>query len=212
MVGPGGAGVRTGAGPSRSSGPGPQDRPVWAAAVGADAVDQLRTPQAEYEAWRDELPRVPGSRAATRWYTGVSRETRISTSNRSSDPRSHPIRQSESNKCVRSAYSQENRNGGPNVGQRLTGSPKSLPHNKLRMPKRFHRAGPARTRCSGRRLPRDPSAPDPAPSRNRIEAQGEDLRNRLNAQDEQRGLLRERMAHLEGLLEGLRETMTKRVA
>ena len=47
----------------------------------------------------------------------------------------------------------------------------------------------------------------------RIEAQGEDLRKRIAAQGEQMGLLRERMAHLEGLLEGLREAITgKRVA
>ena len=47
----------------------------------------------------------------------------------------------------------------------------------------------------------------------RIDAQGEDLRKRLDAQSEQMGLLRERMAHLEGLLEGLREAITgKRVA
>ena len=47
----------------------------------------------------------------------------------------------------------------------------------------------------------------------RIEAQGKDLRERMNAQSEQMSLLRERMAHLEGLLEGLREAITgKRVA
>ena len=47
----------------------------------------------------------------------------------------------------------------------------------------------------------------------RIDAQGEDLRKRIDAQGEQMGLLRERMAHLEGLLEGLREAITgKRVA
>ena len=47
----------------------------------------------------------------------------------------------------------------------------------------------------------------------RIDAQGEDLCKRLDAQGEQMGLLRERMAHLEGLLEGLREAITgKRVA
>ena len=45
-----------------------------------------------------------------------------------------------------------------------------------------------------------------------VEAQGDDLRNRLNAQSDQMGLLRERMAHLEGLLEGLREAITQRVA
>ena len=39
------------------------------------------------------------------------------------------------------------------------------------------------------------------------------LRERIDAQSEQIGLLRERMAHLEGLLEGLREAITgKRVA
>ena len=53
--------------------------------------------------------------------------------------------------------------------------------------------------------------------RNRIDAQGEDLRNRIDAQGkelgEQIGQLRERMAHLEGLLEGLREAITgKRAA
>ncbi len=47
----------------------------------------------------------------------------------------------------------------------------------------------------------------------RIDAQSEDLRKRIDAQGEQMGLLRERMAHLEGLLEGLREAITgKRVA
>ena len=47
----------------------------------------------------------------------------------------------------------------------------------------------------------------------RIDAQGEDLRKRIDAQGQQMGLLRERMAHLEGLLEGLREAITgKRVA
>ena len=45
-----------------------------------------------------------------------------------------------------------------------------------------------------------------------MRAQGEDLRNRIDAQSDQIGLLRERMAHLEGLLEGLREAITKRVA
>ena len=34
----------------------------------------------------------------------------------------------------------------------------------------------------------------------RIDAQGEDLRRRLDAHGEQMGQLRERMAHLEGLL------------
>ena len=49
--------------------------------------------------------------------------------------------------------------------------------------------------------------------RKRIDAQSEDLRKRIDAQSEQMGLLRERMAHLEGLLEGLREAITgKRVA
>ena len=53
--------------------------------------------------------------------------------------------------------------------------------------------------------------------RNRIDAQGEDLRNRIDAQgketSEQIGQLRERMAKLEGLLEGLREAITgKRAA
>ena len=53
--------------------------------------------------------------------------------------------------------------------------------------------------------------------RERIDAQGEDLRNRIDAQGkdlgEQIGQLRERMAHLEGLLEGLREAITgKRAA
>ena len=49
--------------------------------------------------------------------------------------------------------------------------------------------------------------------RQRIDAQGEDLRRRIDAQGEQMGLLRERMAHLEGLLEGLREAINgKRVA
>ena len=46
-----------------------------------------------------------------------------------------------------------------------------------------------------------------------IETQGNDLRERMNSQGEQLSLLRERMAHLEGLLEGLREAITgKRVA
>ena len=53
--------------------------------------------------------------------------------------------------------------------------------------------------------------------RNRIDAQGEQLRERIDAQGkelgEQIGQLRERMAHLEGLLEGLREAITgKRAA
>ena len=60
--------------------------------------------------------------------------------------------------------------------------------------------------------------------RERIDAQGEDLRSRIDAQGEridaqgketgeQIGQLRERMARLEGLLEGLREAVTgKRAA
>lgn len=53
--------------------------------------------------------------------------------------------------------------------------------------------------------------------RNRIDAQGEQLRDRIDAQGretaEQLGQLRERMAKLEGLLEGLREAITgKRAA
>ena len=49
--------------------------------------------------------------------------------------------------------------------------------------------------------------------RDEMRAQGKDLRERIDAQSEQIGLLRERMAHLEGLLEGLREAITgKRVA
>ena len=44
-----------------------------------------------------------------------------------------------------------------------------------------------------------------------VEALGEDLRNRLNAQSDQIGLLRERTAHLDGLLEGLREAITMQV-
>ena len=53
--------------------------------------------------------------------------------------------------------------------------------------------------------------------RKQLDAQGEDLRNRIDAQGkelgEQIGQLRERMAHLEGLLEGLREAITgQRVA
>ena len=47
----------------------------------------------------------------------------------------------------------------------------------------------------------------------RIDSQAEDLRQRIDAQGEQMGLLREPMAHLEGLLEGLREAISgKRVA
>ncbi len=48
--------------------------------------------------------------------------------------------------------------------------------------------------------------------RERIDAQGADLRQRIDAQGEQMGLLRERMAHLEGLLDGLREAITNRAA
>ncbi len=60
--------------------------------------------------------------------------------------------------------------------------------------------------------------------RQRIDAQGEQLRKRIDAQSEridaqgremgeQLGLLRERMARVEGLLEGLRESITgKRAA
>ena len=53
--------------------------------------------------------------------------------------------------------------------------------------------------------------------RERIDAQGKDLRERIDAQGkgtgEQIGQLRERMAKLEGLLEGLREAITgKRAA
>ena len=48
--------------------------------------------------------------------------------------------------------------------------------------------------------------------RQRIDALGDDLRQRIDAQSEQMGLIRERMAHLEGLLDGLREAITKRVA
>ena len=53
--------------------------------------------------------------------------------------------------------------------------------------------------------------------RGRIDAQGEQLRERIDAQGketgEQIGQLRERMAKLEGLLEGLREAITgKRAA
>ena len=49
--------------------------------------------------------------------------------------------------------------------------------------------------------------------RDEMRVQGKDLRERIDAQGEQMGLLRERMAHLEGLLEGLREAITgKRVA
>ena len=52
--------------------------------------------------------------------------------------------------------------------------------------------------------------------RDEMRAQGKDLRGQIDAQGkdlgEQIGQLRERMAHLEGLLEGLREAITKRVA
>ena len=53
--------------------------------------------------------------------------------------------------------------------------------------------------------------------RDEMRAQSRDLRERIDAQGhdlrEQIGQLRERMAHLEGLLEGLREAITgKRVA
>ena len=53
--------------------------------------------------------------------------------------------------------------------------------------------------------------------RDRMDAQGKDLRDRIDAQGretaEQLGQLRERMAKLEGLLEGLREAITgKRAA
>ncbi|MCY4123446.1 MAG: hypothetical protein OXG72_21265 [Acidobacteria bacterium] len=49
--------------------------------------------------------------------------------------------------------------------------------------------------------------------RDEMRAEMRGLRERIDAQSEQMGLLRERMAHLEGLLEGLREAITgKRVA
>ena len=49
--------------------------------------------------------------------------------------------------------------------------------------------------------------------RDEMRAQGKDLRERIDAQGREIGQLRERMAHLEGLLEGLREAITgKRVA
>ena len=53
--------------------------------------------------------------------------------------------------------------------------------------------------------------------REEMRAQGKDLRERIDAQGKELGeqisQLRERMAHLEGLLEGLREAITgKRVA
>ena len=43
-----------------------------------------------------------------------------------------------------------------------------------------------------------------------LRTQGEDLRKRLDAQSDQIAGLRERMAHLEGLLEGLLEAITGR--
>lgn len=46
--------------------------------------------------------------------------------------------------------------------------------------------------------------------RNEMRAQGKDLRERMDNQAEQMSLLRERMAHLEGLLEGLREAVAGR--
>lgn len=49
--------------------------------------------------------------------------------------------------------------------------------------------------------------------RDEMRAQGKDLRERIDAQGREISQLRERMAHLEGLLEGLREAITgKRVA
>ena len=49
--------------------------------------------------------------------------------------------------------------------------------------------------------------------RDEMRAQGRDLRERIDAQGREIGQLRERMAHLEGLLDGLREAITgKRVA
>ena len=49
--------------------------------------------------------------------------------------------------------------------------------------------------------------------RDEMRAQGRDLRERIDSQGREIGQLRERMAHLEGLLEGLREAITgKRVA
>ena len=49
--------------------------------------------------------------------------------------------------------------------------------------------------------------------RDEMRAQGKDLRERIDAQGREIGQLRERMAHLDGLLEGLREAITgKRVA
>ena len=70
---------------------------------------------------------------------------------------------------------------------------------------------------SGMRAQRDEMRAQSRDLRERIDAQGEQLRERIDAQGkelgEQIGQLRERMAHLEGLLEGLREAITgKRVA
>ena len=48
--------------------------------------------------------------------------------------------------------------------------------------------------------------------RGRIDAQVDGLRGRIDARSGQMGLLRERMAHLEGPLEGLREASSQRVA
>ncbi len=46
--------------------------------------------------------------------------------------------------------------------------------------------------------------------RDEMRAQGKDLRERIDAQGKELSQLRERMAHLEGLLEGLREAITGR--
>ena len=46
--------------------------------------------------------------------------------------------------------------------------------------------------------------------RDEMRAQGKDLRERIDAQGREISQLRERMAHLEGLLEGLREAITGR--
>ena len=46
--------------------------------------------------------------------------------------------------------------------------------------------------------------------RDEMRAQGKDLRERIVAQGKAINQLRERMAHLEGLLEGLREAITGR--
>jgi hypothetical protein len=49
--------------------------------------------------------------------------------------------------------------------------------------------------------------------RDEMRAQGKDLRERMDAQGKEISQLRERMAHLAGLLEGRREAITgKRVA